>query len=259
MRHMIASPSLAVVSAWAAFGQSIAKPPAQPAPAFEVASVKVAPPRAGSAGFTAMDTDPAMVRYSNVTLKLLIAIAYRLDGRLIQGGPAWLDDQLYDLAATLPPRTPKDRVPAMFQTLLAERFHMAVHRETKEERVYFLLVGKNGTKLREGQRVDEQDVQQVRGDRPAAQIVRGGIMGHSMVMGSLAGTLARVLGYQVVDHTGLTGTFDINLKWTPEDNNEAGPSLFTAIQEQLGLKLEPGKAAVEVLVVDHADRIPTGN
>jgi uncharacterized protein (TIGR03435 family) len=232
---------------------------AQPVPGFEVASVKAATPRAGTAGLTAMDTDPAMVRYSNVTLKLLIAIAYRLDSRLVQGGPAWLDDQPYDLTARLPPGTSKDRVPAMLQTLLVERFKLAVHRETTEQRVYFLVVGKNGTKLKAAQKADEQDVQQVRGNRPAAQILPGGIMGHSMALGSFAGSLAHVLGYQVLDHTGLTGTFDINLKWIPEDTEGTGPSLFTAIQEQLGLKLETGKAPVEVLMVDHAERIPTEN
>src|SRR5207248_8293869 len=114
---------------------------AQPAPAFEVASVKASPPRAGTAGFIAMDTDPAMVRYSNVSLKILIAMAYKFDSGRIQGGPAWLDDQLYDLAAKLPAGASKDRVPAMLQTLLAERFKLAVHRETREQRVYFLVVG----------------------------------------------------------------------------------------------------------------------
>jgi len=241
------------------FGITAISAHAQPAPAFEVASVKASPPRAGTAGFIAMDTDPAMVRYSNVTLKLLIAVAYRLDSRLVQGGPAWLDDQPWDLAAKLPAGTSKDRVPAMLQTLLVERFKLAVHRETREQRVYFLVAGKNGPKLKVAQKADEQDVQQVRGDRPAAQILPGGIMGHSMAMGTFAGSVAHVVGYQVVDHTGLTGTFDIDLRWTPEDSKGTGPSLFTAIQEQLGLKLEPGKAPVEVLLVDHAERTPMEN
>jgi uncharacterized protein (TIGR03435 family) len=103
---------------------------AQPVPTFEVASVKAAPARTGTARFIAMDTDPAMVRYSNVTLRNLIAIACGFDSTLIQGGPALLDDQPYDLAAKLPPGTSKDRVPLMLETLLAERFRLAVHRET---------------------------------------------------------------------------------------------------------------------------------
>ncbi len=232
---------------------------AQPAPAFEVASVKAAPPRQGTARMIAMDTDPAMLRYSNITLKFLIAMAYRFDDRLILGGPAWLDEQFYDVAAKLPPGTPKDRVPAMLQTLLAERFKLAVHRETKEQRVYFLVVGKGGHKLKPAQPADDQDLQQVRGERPPIQIVRGGIMGHSMPISALASNLGHVAGYQVVDRTGVTGMFDINLKWTPEDSKGSGPDLFAAIQEQLGLKLESGKAPVETLMIDHAERIPTEN
>jgi uncharacterized protein (TIGR03435 family) len=183
----------------------------------------------------------------------------RFDSRLVLGGPAWLDDQLYDLTAKLPPGALKDRVPVMLQTLLAERFKLAVHRETKEQRVYFLVVAKNGPKLKETLAADDQGVQQLRGDRLTVQLVRGGIMGHSMHMGALAASLADVAGYQVVDHTALTGMFDINLKWTPEDSKGIGPDLFTAIQEQLGLKLESGKAPVEMLMIDHAERIPSEN
>jgi len=232
---------------------------AQSASAFEVASVKASPARSGTAGFIAMDTDPAMVRYSNITLKLLIAIAYKMDSDLIQGGPAWLDGQLYDLTAKLPAGISKDRVPPMLQTLLAERFRLAVHRDAKEQRVYFLTVAKSGTKLKPVPKADDQDVEQVRGESLPGQIVRGGIMGHSLTMAAFAGILAIPLGDQVVDHTGLAGAFDINLKWTPDDSNPGGPGLLTAIQEQLGLKLEPGKAPVEMLVIDHAERIPIEN
>ena len=228
-------------------------------PSFDVASVKVAPPRAGTGALIATDTDPAMVRYSNITLKNLIAIAYRLDSRLIAGGPPWLDDQLYDLAARLPPDTPRDRVPAMLQALLVERFKLAVHRETKEQSVYFLVAGKSGPRLKKSEPPDDQDAQHTRGDRPPIQITRGGILGHSMDMRTLAGTLAHVAGDQVVDHTGLSGIYDINLTWTPEDSNGLGAELFAAIQEQLGLKLESGQAPVEMLVIDHADRDPGQN
>jgi len=229
----------------------------QPVPSFEVASVKVAPPRSGTAGFIAMDSDPAMIRYSNVTLDILIAIAYRFDSGRIVGGPAWLRSQAYEVAAKLPPATLKDQVPAMLRALLAERFKLMVHREPKEQRVYFLAAGDGGHKLKKVDEPDDQGVQQVRGERPPAQIVRGRITAHSAPVGLLAGALERVTGYQVVDRTGLTGTFDIDLKWTPEDANGYGPDIFAAIQEQLGLKLEPGRAPVEVLVIDHAERVPT--
>ncbi|MDR3700947.1 MAG: TIGR03435 family protein [Candidatus Sulfopaludibacter sp.] len=220
----------------------------QPAPAFEVASVKVSPPRTGTARFTAMDSDPAMVRYSNITLKILIAVAYKFDSRLVMGGPPWLDSEVYDVVAKMPPGTPKDQVPAMLQTLLAERFMLALHPETKDQRAYFLVVGKNGPKLKPAREEGGQN-----------QIIPGGIMGHAMTMGVLAGTVASVMGYHVVDKTGLTGAFDIDLRFTPENSKEPGPSLLTCIQEQLGLKLEPGRAPVEMLIVDRAERIPTEN
>ena len=226
---------------------------------FEVATVKVAPPRTGTAALIAMDTDPAMVRYSNITLKNLIAMAYSFDSRLIRGGPPWLDDQLYDLVAKLPPDASRDRVPLMLQTLLAERFKLAVHRETKEQSVYFLVAGKSGPRLKKAEPSDDPDAQHTRGDRPPIQITRGGIFGHSMDMGLLAATLAQVAGYQVADHTGLSGIYDINLTWTPEDSNGLGAELFAAIQEQLGLELESGQAPVEMLVIDHADRDPGQN
>jgi uncharacterized protein (TIGR03435 family) len=184
----------------------------QPAPAFEVASVNPSPPRAGAAALIAMDTDPAMVRYSNVSLKTLIGIAYLSDSRLIRGGPAWLDDQHYDLVAKLPPNTSKDRIPTMLQTLLAERFKLAVHQEMNEQRVYFLLVGKNGPRLKkaENSNAENSDVQQVRGDHPSVSVLRNRIVGHAMPIQLLAATLAGPAGYQVVDHTGLAGAFDID-------------------------------------------------
>jgi uncharacterized protein (TIGR03435 family) len=97
-------------------GVSVRAWPQTPA-AFEVASVRLAQPQTGTAGFFAMDNDPAMVRYSNVDLKNLIAIAYGFDSRLIADGPEWLDEQLYEVSAKLPSGTPKDRVPAMLQAL----------------------------------------------------------------------------------------------------------------------------------------------
>ena len=232
--------------------------PAQPqaAPTFEVASVKLAPPRTGTERFIAMDTDPAMIRYSNISLKILIAIAYGFDSDRVLGGPAWLDSQGYDLAAKLPTGVSKNKVPAMLQALLADRFKLVVHRESKDQRVYFLVVGVGGLKVKEAQEADGQNVEQVRGEHMPLQIVRGGITGQSIPIEALAGALASVAGDPVVDRTGLTKKYDIDLKWTPEDDNGYNPALFSAIQKQLGLKLEPGRAPIEVLLVDHAARIP---
>jgi uncharacterized protein (TIGR03435 family) len=222
--------------------------PAQPTAAFEVASVKVAPPRTGRDRLTAMDTDQAMVRYSNISLSNLIAIAYRFDERLIVM-PEGLDSERYDVAARVPEGAPKERVPEMMQTLLSERFKLAVHRESKEERVFFLVIGKGGSKLKPA-----------RPERGQNQIMRNGIMGHAMPVSILAASLARATdGTQVIDKTGLRGSFDIDLRYVPENSKEAGPDVYAALQEQLGLRLEKGRAAVERLVVGHVERIPTEN
>ena len=234
---------------------SVASAVAQPGPAFEVASVKVAPPRSGPVGLVALNTDPAMVRYSNITLQNLIAMAYRMDSERVRG-PAWLAEQMYDVVAKLPAGASKDQVPRLLQSLLAERFGLAIHRESSEQRAWFLVVGKNGSRLKKAQEDAALDLQQVRGSAPPAQISPGGIRGRAIPIATLAGLLARATGYQVVDRTGLAGAFDVDLKWTPDGVAGSAPGIFAAVQEQLGLKLEPGKALLEVLVVDHAERIP---
>lgn len=212
------------------------------AQSFEVASVKMSPPRQGTAAYTSVDSDPSMVRYSNITLKNLLAMAYHMDARLVDG-PTWIDEVPYDVAAKLPPNTPKDKAPAMLQTLLAERFQMAVHRQKKEQKAFLLIVGKNGPQLKEGLPEGVQN-----------QMLKGRIMGRAMSMSTLAGMLARFLEYQVVDRTGLQGNYDIDLKFAPDNSD-----LISRVQEQLGLKLETGKALVETLVVDKATRVPTEN
>ena len=190
---------------------------------------------------------------------MLIAMAYGFDSRRILGGPAWLDDKLYDLSAKLPPGARNDGVPVMLRRLLAERLKVAVHREMKEQRVYFLVPVKSGPRLKEALPEDDHGIQQLRGDHLPGQLVQGGIIGHSMQVATLATILAQVVGSQVVDHTKLTGMFDLSLKWAPVDSKEIGPDMFTALQEQLGLKLEAGKAPVEMLMIDHAERIPSEN
>jgi uncharacterized protein (TIGR03435 family) len=214
----------------------------QPAPAFEVASVKMSPPRKATAAYTAFDSDPAMVRYSNITLVNLLANAYHMDSARISG-PGWIDEVPYDVQAKLPAGTPKDRAPAMLQTLLTARFKLVVHKETKEQKAYLLVIGKNGPKLKDGRPEGGQN-----------QMLAGRLMGGNMEMGMLAALLSRFAGYPVVDKTGLQGTYDIDLKFA-KDNSD----IAAAVQEQLGLKLETGKAPVEMLVVDRAEKVPIEN
>ena len=239
MNSILSAAALAIASTAAA----------QPAPAFEVATIKVSPPRTGAAGTIAFSSDPAMFRLSNTTLKILVAMAYGTSDRLVAGGPAWVDEQFYDVVAKLPPDTAKERTADMLQTLLAERFNLKVHREQRERRAYALVLAKEAPELKAG------------GEPGSGMtgILPGRIVGKSVTAGVLADALSRTLGQEVVDQTGLQGSYEIDLKWTPEDSRkDQGPDIFTALR-RIGFKLETTKTMVEMIVVDHADRIPAEN
>jgi uncharacterized protein (TIGR03435 family) len=168
----------------------------------------------------------------------------------------------------------------MLQALLQDRFKLTLHRETKELPVYSLVVAKNGPKLQEAKPA-EPDGNGIRGPdgRPAVgghfvRMARGELNGHSLGMADIVRLLTQQLGRTVLDRTGLTGNYDFTLQWTPDEGQPPGfkepaggqgigssaprdsswPSIFTAIQEQLGLKLESQRGPVEILVIDHAER-----
>jgi uncharacterized protein (TIGR03435 family) len=199
----------------------------------------------------------------NVDLKAIIQWAYDLPQSRIVGGPSWLGSARWDVEATAENAldTQKDYDPAaaraqkrqMVQALLADRFHIAVHEETRDLPIYNLVVARGGAKFLESQ-ADGTTV-----DRSRSSIrIEGGDDTVSLLAEALAETLGRV----VIDKTGITGRYKLALAWTPDDTvappsssapPDAGPSIFTALQEQLGLRLEPAKGPVRVLVIDHAE------
>ncbi len=138
----------------------------------------------------------------------------------------------------------------MVQALLVDRCHLQAHHETRDQPIYALSIAKNGPKLTPAKPNDD----------PKAMFVMSGsgkITGSQAVLSQLVTQLTQALGRTVENRTGLTGKYDFTLTWTPEDQSSdstAGTSLFTALQEQLGLKLSPAKAPVPVLVVDHLER-----
>jgi uncharacterized protein (TIGR03435 family) len=226
------------------------------AQSFEVASVKPTPKDIGMR--TPVKADPARVQYAGLTLKVLIQIAYNAPEWGIAGGPKWMYSDPYDVAATLPPGSTAEQTPRMLQTLLAERFHLTLRHETKQMHVYDLGVAKGGPKLKPGQTGEQWHDGKMNGG-----IFRGKFVFHQIESSVLAGLLGKATGRPVVDKTHLTGIFDVNLSWTPEDTPPGdpaanGPSLFTAVEEQLGLKLTPANAPVEVLVIINAER-PSDN
>ena len=240
-----------------AFGQ----PPAAP-PAFEVASIKPSDP----ASSMAIHRSGQHIAFTKASLLYLITWAYDMHDDRIYGKPGWLDSVQYDIVANAPADWKLEPVPGklsplqvMMQTLLAERFKLAVHRETKRFPIYALVVAKGGPKFQ------LRDPPEEYGQNPFAGTGRGRIVGTEIDANMLANVLSQRAGRTVEDQTGLKGAFDCKLEWEPEappgDNAapRTGPSLFTAIQEQLGLKLEPLRGEVEVLVIDHIEKTPTEN
>lgn len=208
------------------------------------------------------------------------ALGFSTDGRLL-GAPDWVTSEKYDIdaridqadmAAWQDPATQKEMLQELLQALLAERCKLAVHREMRDKPVYALTVGRNGPKFKAAESVASAEV--LAKHPNAGAIPGGGGMFSSGPGGSMEfygvpiETLATVLsnraGRTVVDRTGLTGTYDIKLEMMqpgpPAADGAPDPelSIFTVVQEQLGLKLEPAQDAVETLVIDHVER-PTAN
>jgi uncharacterized protein (TIGR03435 family) len=287
MKQMLAAAS------WIAF--SILTASAQgtnDTPEFEVASVKPAGPQdrgplpsflAEMMGFDGGPgtQDPGRIIYHSVTLKALLARAYNVKPGQISG-PGWLDSERYTIEAKLPPGTDEARLQSMLQKLLTERFQMSFHREVKETPVYRLKVARNGPKLKPPERLPElpQDkderqaamkklVLENMAKRAAAREAGNGIRGPSRSFGLAHATAAKFaevlssnLDRPVRDMTQLEGEYSFNLEWTPDSgmrDDSSGVSIFTAIQEQLGLRLEAGNEAVELLVIDKAEKVPTSN
>jgi len=229
---------------------------------FEVASIK-----RNVSGSTDRLIRPTSGRLSvnNMTLKDLLTFAYEVRDFQISGGPGWINSDHYDIEAkTDGASAPKQMEEPMLQALLENRFSLKVHRETKELPVYELTVAKSGLKLqptKEGSCITRDPNQQLaRGQKQSdfcgfLGMGRGSLDATKGSMPDLAMAFSFILSRTVVDQTGLTEAFDVHLKFAPDQSaDSANPSIFTAVQEQLGLKLESGKGPVEVLVIDQVER-----
>jgi uncharacterized protein (TIGR03435 family) len=219
---------------------------------FEVASIKFHP---GPITMSGGGVKGATLSDTALTLRNLIEDAYGVRTDQISGGPSWIGSDRYDVVAKAEGEgtLSHDRAMQMLQTLLADRFQLKVHRETRETPVYELVVGKNGPKLKH-----------VGPDTTGGSMTRGLNTG-ALHMETSKGTLeqlARQLsvtaGRPVIDKTGLAGFYAYTLDWAsgiqPPQPDSDTPSMFTAVQEQLGLKLESARAPVEMLIVDRAEK-----
>ncbi len=217
-------------------------------PTFEVISVKPTQGNPMNSGFRR--ANPGGLNATNVTVRMLIEYAYDVRDDQISGGPAWLDSEKYEVLGK-PPDSPEAASGAQVvrlrtQSLLADRFHLALHRETKEMPVLVLTVAKNGPKGLKASSAASTDY-----------VTNGHHLDCRRVsMETFGKFLARQTGRSVTDKTGIVGDFDFTLDWTPDDGAavQQFPPFFLALQEQLGLRLEQQKGPVEVLVVEHAER-----
>jgi uncharacterized protein (TIGR03435 family) len=264
---------LALLTAGAVFGQTPVG-----APAFEVASVKPAAPPANPGQLRVeMGGDPGMIDYKNVSLKTVIARAYRMKEFQISG-PDWIETARFDILAKVPPNAPKGQIPPMLQNLLAERFKLTVHREQKVMPVYAMVVGKGGLMVKPMEGEPE-------GSMSNKFSPKGRAFSGQMTLSALAAALSQMLDRPVVDLSGIKGTYDIDLEWVPDEHESSaltkmrimggpagggaeahgetpdpnGQSIFGALQEKLGLRLEGRKSPVDILVVDAAEKVPTEN
>jgi uncharacterized protein (TIGR03435 family) len=251
---------------------------AQDGPTFEVASIKPADIAPGG-GYTMWlkggpgTGDPTRIDYRNVSQSDLICKAYGVDHYQIVG-PSWLREERYQIAATLAPGSTKEQLQSMLRNMLADRFKVQLHRDQKEMEIYSLTVAKGGPKFKAHVETPPDDQPQSFGSKTDSDgypvIPRAGMAvmnGRARMKDPNAGVeriasmLSQQLHSRVNDDTRLTGKYDFEFFWItgPTDASDSGPDLVTAVQEQLGLKLERKKGPVDVVVVDHAEKTTTAN
>lgn len=276
----------------AVFGHSLAQSQSatSPAPAFEYEVASIKPNRSGGNIATASTTE-ARFMATNVTLQSLLLKAYGVQDFQISGAPSWLNAERFDIAAEMEDTVaeaikkldPAERGLArqqMLRALLMDRLRLSIHHENKDIPIYTLVIGRNGSKLKEAKEGDTYpDGLKSSGGHGGTGIWqtggRGGtevVTGQGVSIADLAATLSRSLDRPVLDKTGLTGKYDFAFNWADmnqlqasSDNAPAGrpatlpldvggPSLFSAIQEQLGLRLVSGKGPGDIIVIDHVER-----
>jgi uncharacterized protein (TIGR03435 family) len=215
---------------------------------FEVASIK---PNRGVSITSGENIAHGTVTVTNDSLRDLIKVAYGLKDFQIAGGPQWLDADRYDIIAKAATREDiSDReLRSLLQSLLADRFKLRTHSEKREETAYSLVIGRKGPMLTE----------HAGGKESSSTTANGSLRATKATTATLASTLSRILSRPVTDNTGLKGEYDYRLQWAPTEQPDSPlPSIFSALQEQLGLKLNSTRTLVEILVIDGA-RKPSEN
>ena len=249
--------AISIASAQTASAPATASAQATP-PAYDVMTIK---PNNSGSGSTSYGAPGNRFFAQNLSLKMLLQYAYDLNEDSIVGIPSQLDSKRFDIEAKIVEpdldalkNLSEKQGRLMVLPLLAERFQLKTHMETRPGPIYELVVAKGGPKFKPS----EDQTSRANGSLGTSSNGKSSkITANCVPIASLAKVLTGQLHRPVIDKTGLTGNYDLTLQWTPDDSpastdDNAPPSIYTAVQEQLGLKLQPAKAPVEVLVVDHA-------
>jgi uncharacterized protein (TIGR03435 family) len=237
-------------------------------PGFEVATIKPTPPDDRSGRYMRMQSTRQFLA-KGYTLRALVSAAYDLPPRAISGGPDWIDIERYDIVGLVPgeKRPPLDEQMAMLRKLLSERFKLALHTESKEFQVYVLTVSRSGSKLKESSATPDEQAVLVNSVYPDHILLPA----RNATTAQFASMLQRaVLDRPVLDKTNLPARYDFDLAWTADETQFGGnlppvppqnvtkPPLFEALQQQLGLRLDSTRAAIDAIVIDGVQR-PTEN
>lgn len=247
---------------------------------FEAASVKPSP--TGGGRFTLKGgpgtDDPGRITYSNVPLRIVLLKAYDVKNYQLTG-PDWLNTLRFDITAKIPEGATEEQFRNMLRSLLQARFRLTLHRETKEMPIYELLPGKKGVRIKPAAAISPEGeiataLPGVGPDGfPKLSLPSPGVIietkngvaritGNQVSLAKFCETLTVQAGRPVMDRTNLTGTYSFAVYFTPDGaapSDTPEPNLFAALQEQLGLRLEPARGPVEFLVIDHAEKTPTEN
>lgn len=229
----------------AALGQEVLPP------TFEAASVKPASPNQSAVDFVV--SPGGRLRIVNLTLAGMIREAYHLKYYQVSGGPGWVETDRFNVEAKASGDATRNELMAMLQALLTERFQLRVRREARQGNVFELVVAGDGPKLKPST-AESSFLRLYRNTPPELPGVSYTIMAQKVSMARLADDLMGHLQRPVVDRTGISGEFDFKIDYAVEGHSEEGPSLFTALQEQLGLRLRATKGPVESLVIEKAER-----
>lgn len=215
--------------------------------AFDVASVKPSPPGAPSTS----DIQPGRFHCTNKSVAWLMWIAYGIQDNQITGAPDWVRSAGFDIDAKTKTDSASEmegQLGPLLQHLLEDRFRLKVHREDRPSTIYSLVIAKNGPKLKAS---DAPKPSMGNSLQDGKMVLKG----EGISMASLARFLSRQTARSVIDNTALTGSYDINLEWSSDQNPDSAPeSIFSAIREQLGLRIEATKGSVNVVVVESVER-----